>query len=275
MSAARRQVLTDQPLSDSESAGEKLGRQIRERRRAKEYTQQDLAKHCGVAKGQISKLEKSAAAGSARLLLRVARSLDTEVGLLHPDSVRVHEAGITSCFKGQDKIRDRIREDVTRAHEVRLLLARGWSVIGAPGSLLRDVLEQKSSDTLVRVLLLSPESDYAGHMESLAAIPRGEMIKKLVSTLGVISGIAARSRAKVLCRVYNEFPTWRLLFADDVVYAGSYLPKFFPDGSSITHFRVERKEVPFESLFVGFEAHFERLWQTATWPQERFLLSDS
>jgi len=240
-----------------------LAEEIRARRLAKNWTQQTLADACKVAKAHISKLERDAGAASGRLLLRVAEVLDVNLTFAKDDIGRVREGGITDCAASQGEL-PQLLPDMRAAKHVSLLLARGSSVLGAQDALLRDVLKQKGRDTMLRILLLNPGSQFVAQLAERAALDPDEIREGVRRTLEIVHDLG---RPKVACRLYDEFPVWRLLFAGEVVYAGTYRSKFLPtSGASITHYRIEKKEAPLESLFLGFEAHFDSVWNRAKLP---------
>lgn len=239
-----------------------LSRQIRELRERQGLSLQKLAVSCGVARSQIWKIERDARRASLATLVKIGRALGAQLYFGNPAMATLQETGIVGWFKDQDDVGSQIREDMERARDIRIVLVRGRTVVAKRDSLLRGILEAKGKEARVRLLVLNPMSPHVGQIEQQADLPTGSLSADIRETLKALGEIEKTSAAgRFVCRVYDRPPTFRLMFADDVVYVGSYLPRFFSTGAALAAYRIVKKDPPLESLFLGFEAHFDDLWK--------------
>ena len=246
------------------SFGRQLGKQIKNLREAMEFTQEELAHRCGVGKAQISKIERDASIASGRLLLRIAKVLNIELGFVEPLTqklaARLFQVGLSACFKDERDASPHIRADMQDATEIKLLLFRGWRILGRQDSLLRNILEAKAPGTRIRILLLNPASQYVRLGEDMLGLFPGAIRDGIDAALKVIDEIQQRTAAELDYGLYDEFPLFRLLFADEVVYVASYSARHRVVISRSVHYRIEKKQPPHESLFLTLNDYFEHLW---------------
>lgn len=245
--------------------GIRLGRQIRALREAKRYTGEELAELCGVQKPQISKIERDASHASAKLLLKIAEIFETELSfidplLVTPDLFLSRLGSVTDLFKNYGAARTKLHEDMRKAKELRLLLIRGLELQGGGDPALRNILEKQEATKRIRVLLLHPRSPHVSSIEKILSLPSGVFQRGIMQTLAVLKDIGSIAKGELSCRLYDELPAWRLIFADGIVYVASYSD--FPEAAATrnVHYRIAKKARLHGSLFHFFESYFENLW---------------
>jgi transcriptional regulator with XRE-family HTH domain len=251
-------------------AGRRLGEVIRRLRSGQGLAQAALADSCDLSKAQMSKIEKDVGAASVSRLLRIADVLGVELRLVQPATEglarRILEVGITDCFRSEDEAKDRIQHDIGEAENIRLLLIRGWSFIGKGSrSVLRDLIMQKKKGSVIRALILDPQSEYLEIVAGIRDLYAEELVVGIKKTITELEEIRRFSEADFSYRLYDDFPTWRLVFADDKVFVAGYSQFSEPSGDRV-HYRITRKEPPSESLFLSLDLYFEHLWKRKSRP---------
>lgn len=239
---------------------EEFGNKLRDLREAKGWSLEELARRCEVTKGYISKIERGDAIPSVRLLEKITQPLGTQLAFRGQAQI-MSQVGITDLFENEGAAKNKLQADILAAKEIRVLLVRGWSALGRRGILLREILEEKS-DGRIRIMLLNPRSSYVKIVgKQFGYYPPGSLSDGITQAVRSLQDIEKRTGATIEWRFYDDFPIWRLFFADDKLYVGSYLEFFKREtDSSSVHYRIVRKEPPSESLYLAFENYFEHLW---------------
>lgn len=118
----------------------------------------------------------------------------------------------------------------------------------------------------IRFLLCHPDS------ENLKAIARSadknelSYQKVVMETLKELAYLKHERAKNIEVRLYEDFPTFRLMFINDqLCLASHYMLGKGGDGSDAPQMHVVKKSSSrdVDSLFYGFEEYFERIWKTS------------
>ena len=186
---------------------------------------------------------------------------------------------ISAQYAGQQPAEMDITKSFAAALDVRLLLIRGWAIIGTQRSLLRRALRKKDREHFqMRLLLLAPDSDAAVERAKEIGETRNAMLEGIRYALREILELRDELRLRIEIRKYSERPVWRLFFFDDTVYVSSFQQGI--DGDQTHMLCFEKAQGGF---FGAYDRYFEDLWnrsklaeeQSAPDPKDRLTFHDA
>jgi hypothetical protein len=130
-------------------------------------------------------------------------------------------------------------------------------------------------DRAVRFLLCRPDNDRLQQMAQSADQDRTSYRKKVEKSLRTIAGLRNDRAWNIQVRFYREFPTFRLMFIDDLLCLASHYVLGKGSGADMPQLHVIKfqgsRDV--DSLYYAFSAYFDRFWADAEpWDFKQYLI---
>jgi predicted XRE-type DNA-binding protein len=214
-------------------------------------SQQRIAAAVTLQQGRVSEIIAGRRSVSAfEVVERLA------AGLCMPDPARA-ALGLapaddrpTRAYAAQADAADDIRRDVHGAGQVDVLAVRALALLGLRDSLLRPVLLARSQPARVRIVLADPDSLATRRRAQEIGEDPARMAEGTRLCLDHLRDLARRCPLQV--RLTAEPPVWRLIRADDVLYASVFAPGRQGHASPVQRLTAGGDE----PLFSGFERAF-------------------
>jgi uncharacterized protein len=163
---------------------------------------------------------------------------------------------IVSAFANQKLAEDQIVTKFQRSERVRLLLIRGWAVIGTQRALLREALKSVNHDRFVmQVLMLDPDSAGAKNRAKEIGESQHGMVDGIRYALREILELREETGLNIEIRLYSDRPTWRLFFFDQTVFVSSFQEGINGDGTHMLQLEQTRG-----GFYDAFVRQFEDIW---------------
>ncbi len=158
-------------------------------------------------------------------------------------------------FPNQEICEPYLIEEFGKARTVKILTIRGEKYFGDKWSLFYEQYEKRIKNVIVKVLVLSPESEHiTDHLAREVGQHSAEAIKgKMQIVLNSMKRFASQNK-NFEVRCYDETPNFKILLFDDVMFVSAFTePKNDHNAKMI---RITREGTP---LFAGLEKHFNDL----------------
>ncbi|MDQ1306928.1 MAG: hypothetical protein QG671_2760 [Actinomycetota bacterium] len=156
----------------------------------------------------------------------------------------------TASYASQADAADDIRRDVHGADQVDVLAVRALALLGLRDSLLRPVLLARPRPSSVRIVLADPDSLATRRRALEIGEDPARMAEGTRLCLDHLRDLARHCPLQV--RLTGEPPVWRLIRADDVLYASVFAPGRQGHASPVQRLHAEGDE----PLFSGFDRAF-------------------
>jgi hypothetical protein len=161
------------------------------------------------------------------------------------------DMGLSRSFLHED-----ISKNLRSVKEIRVLALHG-ARLWVNKDLKTTVLNTSAS---IRVLLLQPDSNYV--VSRVGEFPEEYGHKairaQIISAIRLLQKWKEKKGAACQTRLYDEIPSFWLVFVDDLLYLSSYSRNRNSQDSEVYKIRSQK-----HSLFQMFDEHFERLWAGA------------
>lgn len=163
---------------------------------------------------------------------------------------------ISAVYLNQEEAQNEIIAAFRQARLVRILMIRGFAILGARRSLLRPILKEKNpSDFKMQLLMLDPCSSAALERTKEINETQNQMVEGIRHVEREIVEIRNDFKIDVEMRHYSDQPIWRIFFLDDLAFASSFQKGI--DGDRTHMIKVQNVEGGF---YGALERHFDTLW---------------
>lgn len=127
----------------------------------------------------------------------------------------------------------------------------------------------------IRFLLCRPDNQELKKIALSAGKDELSFRNIVVQSLGELSRQKQARAKNIEVRLYDEFPTFRLMFInDEICLVSHYMLGKGGDGSDAPQIHVVKRSssLDVESIFYGFDEYFQRMWERSTeWDWKTYL----